>query len=76
MCGTDAFHGDYCFRLGNGDVGCDPSLIATWLMRNGYTRVAVLAPWTPISEEYFRYLPPGMPPLRHLAWRRSRARTP
>ena len=27
MCGTDAFHGEYCFRLGNGDVGGDPSLI-------------------------------------------------
>jgi branched-chain amino acid transport system substrate-binding protein len=55
MCGTDAFHGDYCFRLGNGDVGGDPSLIANWLKRNGHTRVAVIAPWTPISEEYFRY---------------------
>ena len=55
MCGTDSFHGDYCFRLGNGDVGGDPSLIANWLKRNGHTRVAVLAPWTPISEEYFRY---------------------
>jgi len=21
MCGTDLFHGEYCFRLGNGDVG-------------------------------------------------------
>jgi branched-chain amino acid transport system substrate-binding protein len=55
MCGTDAFHGEYCFRLGNGDVGGDPALMANWLKRNGHRSVAVLAPWTPISEEYFRY---------------------
>ena len=28
MCGTDRFHGDYCFRVGNGDVGGDPALEA------------------------------------------------
>ena len=55
MCGTDAFHGEYCFRIGNGDVGCEPTLITSWLVRNGYQRAAVLAPWTPISEEYFRF---------------------
>lgn len=55
MCGTDTFHGDYCFRLGNGDVGGDPSLMVNWLERNGHERVAVLAPWSPISEEYFFY---------------------
>lgn len=55
MCGTDQFHGDYCFRLGNGDVGDEPALIASWLKRQGHRRVAVLAPWTPISEEYFRF---------------------
>lgn len=54
MCGTDAFHGEYCFRVGNGDVGDEPALIANWLKRSGYKRAAVLAPWTPISEEYFR----------------------
>ena len=55
MCGTDAFHGDYCFRVGNGDVGDEPALIVNWLRRQGHKRVAVLAPWTPISEEYFRF---------------------
>jgi len=55
MCGTDAFHGEYCFRVGNGDVGDEPALIASWLKRKGYGRAAVLAPWTPISEEYFRF---------------------
>jgi ABC-type branched-subunit amino acid transport system substrate-binding protein len=55
MCGTDAFHGEYCFRLGNGDVGGDPALMVSWLARNGYRRVSVLAPWSPIQEEYFRF---------------------
>ncbi len=30
-----AFHGEYCFRLGNGDVGGDPALMVNWLKRNG-----------------------------------------
>jgi branched-chain amino acid transport system substrate-binding protein len=55
MCGTDSFHGEYCFRVGNGDVGDEPALIASWLKQNGHRRAAVLAPWTPISEEYFQY---------------------
>ena len=55
MCGTDLFHGEYCFRLGNGDVGGDPALMVNWLRRNGHRRVAVVSPWSPIGEEYFRY---------------------
>lgn len=55
MCGTDQFHGEYCFRLGNGDVGGDPALIVNWLKREGHTRVAVVAPWSPIAEEYQRF---------------------
>ncbi|MEU8137403.1 ABC transporter substrate-binding protein [Streptodolium elevatio] len=55
MAGTDAFHGEYCFRMGNGDVGGDPALIVNWLKREGHSRVAVLAPWSPIGEEYFRF---------------------
>jgi len=54
MCGTDQFHGEYCFRVGNGDVGDEPALIVNWLVRNGYRRPAVMSPWSPISEEYFR----------------------
>jgi ABC-type branched-subunit amino acid transport system substrate-binding protein len=54
-CGTDRFNGEYCFRLGNGDVGGDPALMVSWLKRNGYLRVAVVSPASPIGEEYFRY---------------------
>ncbi|KPM52199.1 branched-chain amino acid ABC transporter substrate-binding protein [Frankia sp. R43] len=55
MCGTDAFHGEYCFRLGNGDVGGDPALMVNWLKREGHRRVAVVMPWSPISPEYVRF---------------------
>nr|MDT0664724.1 ABC transporter substrate-binding protein [Micromonospora sp. DSM 115978] len=55
MCGTDAFHGEYCFRLGNGDVGGDPALMVNWLRRNGHRRVSVVRPWSPIQDEYFRF---------------------
>ncbi len=55
MCGTDGFHGEYCFRMGNGDVGDEPALIVNWLIRNGHRRIAVVSPVSPIGEEYFRY---------------------
>jgi branched-chain amino acid transport system substrate-binding protein len=55
MCGTDRFHGDYCFRMGNGDVGDEPALIVNWLKRNGHRRVAVMSPDSPIGNEYFSF---------------------
>jgi ABC-type branched-subunit amino acid transport system substrate-binding protein len=54
-CGTEQFHGDYCFRLGNGDCGGDATLIVAWLKRHGHERVAVLSEISPNGEEYFRY---------------------
>ncbi len=54
-CGTERFHGDYCFRLGNGDCGGDAALVVGWLRRNGHHRVAVLSEIAPNGEEYFRY---------------------
>jgi len=54
-CGTERFHGEYCFRLGNGDCGGDAALVVSWLKRNGYLRVAVLSEVSPNGEEYFRY---------------------
>ena len=54
-CGTERFHGDYCFRLGNGDCGGDAALVVGWLKRKGYRRVAVLSEVSPNGEEYFRY---------------------
>lgn len=55
-CGTERFHGEYCFRLGNGDCGGDATLVVAWLKRHGHQRVAVLSEVSPNGEEYFRYL--------------------
>jgi len=54
-CGTERFHGEYCFRLGNGDCGGDAALVVSWLKRNGHTRVAVLSEVSPNGAEYFTY---------------------
>jgi ABC-type branched-subunit amino acid transport system substrate-binding protein len=54
--GTERLHGDYCFRLGNGDCGGDAALLVSWLVKNGHTRVAVLSEISPNGEEYFRFL--------------------
>src|SRR3954454_12652558 len=53
--GTERLQGEYCFRLGNGDVGGDAALVVAWLARHRYTRVAVLSEISPNGEEYFRY---------------------
>jgi ABC-type branched-subunit amino acid transport system substrate-binding protein len=55
-CGTERFHGDYCFRLGNGDCGGDAALVVGWLVRHGHRRIAVLSEVSPNGEEYFRFL--------------------
>jgi branched-chain amino acid transport system substrate-binding protein len=55
MCGTDLFAGEYCFRMGNGDMGDEPALIVNWLKRNGHRRVAVINPDSPVGEQYFRF---------------------
>ena len=54
-CGTERLRGEYCFRLGNGDCGGDAALVAGWLDRHGYHRVAVLSEVSPNGEEYFRF---------------------
>jgi len=53
--GTERLHGDYCFRLGNGDCGGDAALVVAWLVKQGFRRVAVLSELSPNGEEYFRY---------------------
>jgi ABC-type branched-subunit amino acid transport system substrate-binding protein len=53
--GTERLQGEYCFRLGNGDVGGDAALVASWLKRQGHRRIAVLSELSPNGEEYFRF---------------------
>ncbi|MYB11490.1 MAG: amino acid ABC transporter substrate-binding protein [Acidimicrobiia bacterium] len=54
-CGTERFHGHYCFRLGNGDCGGDAALVVGWLKKHGHERVAVISEISPNGEEYFRF---------------------
>lgn len=54
-CGTERFHGDYCFRLGNGDCGGDAALVVGWLKKHGHERVAVISEISPNGEECFRF---------------------
>src|SRR4029078_11850799 len=53
--GTERLQGEYCFRLGNGDVGGDAGPVVAWLKRHGHTRIAVLSELSPNGEEYFRF---------------------
>jgi branched-chain amino acid transport system substrate-binding protein len=53
--GTERLRGEYCVRLGNGDVGGDATLVVAWLKKHGYERVAVLSELSPNGEEYFRF---------------------
>jgi branched-chain amino acid transport system substrate-binding protein len=54
-CGTERYSGEYCFQLGNGDCGGDAALMAAWLKRRDYERIAVLNEISPNGEEYFRF---------------------
>ena len=54
-CGTERYSGEYCFQLGNGDCGGDAALMAAWLKRKDYERIAVLNEISPNGEEYFRF---------------------
>jgi len=54
-CGTERYHGEYCFNLGNGGCGEEAMLMAAWLARNGHRRVGVFNEISPNGEEYFQY---------------------
>ena len=73
--GTERLQGDYCFRLGNGDVGGDAALVVAWLKRQGHQRVAVLSEISPNGEEYFRFFRQECR-RRGIAHRRGRDREP
>jgi len=54
-CGTERYHGEYCFNLGNGGCGEEAMLMAAWLAREGHRRVGVFNEISPNGEEYFQY---------------------
>jgi ABC-type branched-subunit amino acid transport system substrate-binding protein len=54
-CGTERFHGAYCFNLGNGGCGEEGQLMAAWLAREGHRQIGVLHELSPNGEEYLQY---------------------
>jgi len=56
--GTDRYHGEYCFNLGNGGLAEEAAMMASWIRRNGYTTVGMIHEISPGGAEYasnFRY---------------------
>lgn len=50
--GTDRYHGEYCFNLGNGGLAEEAAIMATWIRRSGYRRVGMIHEQSPGGIEY------------------------
>ena len=56
--GTDRYFGEYCFNLGNGGLGEEAAIMATWIRRSGHRTVGMIHELSPGGVEYasnFRY---------------------
>jgi ABC-type branched-subunit amino acid transport system substrate-binding protein len=50
--GTDRYHGEYCFNLGNGGLAEEAAIMATWIRRNGFRTVGMIHEISPGGVEY------------------------
>jgi branched-chain amino acid transport system substrate-binding protein len=50
--GTDRYHGEYCFNLGNGGLAEEGAIMATWIRRRGYRTVGMIHEQSPGGVEY------------------------
>jgi len=50
--GTDRYHGEYCFNLGNGGLAEEAAIMATWIRRSGYRTVGMIHEISPGGIEY------------------------
>jgi ABC-type branched-subunit amino acid transport system substrate-binding protein len=56
--GTDRYHGEFCFNLGNGGLAEEAAMMAAWIRRNGHRTVGMVHEISPGGIEYasnFRY---------------------
>src|SRR5262245_32112108 len=56
--GTDRYHGEFCFNLGNGGLAEEGAMMATWIRRQGHRTVGMIHELSPGGVEYasnFRY---------------------
>jgi ABC-type branched-subunit amino acid transport system substrate-binding protein len=50
--GTDRYHGEYCFNLGNGGLAEEAALMARWIQRSGHRTVGMIHEISPGGVEY------------------------
>jgi branched-chain amino acid transport system substrate-binding protein len=50
--GTDRYHGEFCFNLGNGGLAEEAAIMATWIRRAGYRTVGMIHEISPGGVEY------------------------
>jgi len=50
--GTDRYHGEYCFNLGNGGLAEEAALMAAWIHGRGYRTVGMIHEISPGGVEY------------------------
>jgi ABC-type branched-subunit amino acid transport system substrate-binding protein len=50
--GTDRYHGEFCFNLGNGGLAEEAAIMATWIRRSGYRTVGMIHEISPGGVEY------------------------
>ena len=50
--GTDRYHGEYCFNLGNGGLAEEAAMMAAWIRRRGYRTVGMIHELSPGGVEY------------------------
>ncbi len=50
--GTDRYHGEFCFNLGNGGLAEEAAIMARWIRRQGYETVGMIHEISPGGVEY------------------------
>jgi len=50
--GTDRYHGEYCFNLGNGGLAEEAAMMAAWIRRQGHRTVGMIHEISPGGVEY------------------------
>jgi len=50
--GTDRYHGEFCFNLGNGGLAEEAAIMAAWIRRSGHRTVGMIHELSPGGVEY------------------------
>src|SRR5436190_220931 len=50
--GTDRYHGEFCFNLGNGGLAEEAAIMARWIRRQGHRTVGMIHEISPGGVEY------------------------